>query len=71
MVSAKELENHMPFVVEFQDLETIEGMRRLCQEKIHSASTPSERNTYDRLLKLLNLRFRQLKEEKAAKVSGQ
>ncbi len=60
----------MPSVVEFQDLETIVGMRRLCEEKIRGASTPTESNTYQRLLKMLDLRFRQLQEEKAAKVSS-
>jgi hypothetical protein len=71
MVRAKELDADIPYVVEFQDLETIVSMRRLCQEKIRSASTSPERNTYERLLKLLNLRYRQLLEEKAAKVAGQ
>jgi hypothetical protein len=71
MVRAKELETDIPYVVEFQDLETIEGMRGLCREKIRGASTPAERNTYQRLLKLLDLRFRQLREEKAAKVARQ
>jgi hypothetical protein len=71
MARAKELDTDIPYVVEFQDLETIEGMRGLCQEKIRDASTPAERNTYQRLLKLLDLRFHQLKEEKAAKVAGQ
>ncbi len=68
MVRAKELDTDIPYVVEFQDLETIVGMKRLCQEKIRSASTSPERNIYERLLKLLNLRFRQLQEIKAAKV---
>jgi hypothetical protein len=45
MVRVKELDADIPYVVEFQDLGTIEGMRRLCQEKIRSASTPPERNT--------------------------
>jgi hypothetical protein len=71
MVRTKELDTDIPYVVEFQDLETIEGMRRLCQEKIRTAPTPAERTTYQRLLKLLDLRFRQLKEEKAAKGAGQ
>ncbi|MGO9571263.1 MAG: hypothetical protein ACLP5H_27375 [Desulfomonilaceae bacterium] len=68
MVRAKEFDTAMPYVVEFQDLETIVGMRRLCEEKIRDASTPTEKNTYQRLLKLLDTRFRQLQEEKAAKV---
>lgn len=71
MVRAKELEADIPYVVGFQDLETIVGMKRLCQEKIRSASSPPERNTYQRLLKLLDLRFRQLQQEKAAKGARQ
>ncbi len=69
MVRAKEFDAHMPYVVEFQDLETIVSMIRLCEEKIHGALTTTERNTYQRLLKLLDLRFRQLQEAKTAKVS--
>jgi hypothetical protein len=67
MVRAKEFDTEIPYVVEFQDLDTIVGMRRLCEEKIRRASTPAEKNTYQRLLKLLDMRFRQLKEQKAAK----
>jgi len=68
MVGTKEFDTDIPHVVEFQDLETIVGMRRLCEEKIRGASTSTEKNTYQRLLKLLDMRFRQLQEEKAAKV---
>jgi|GEM_PF-5140229 len=68
MVGTKEFDTDIPYVVEFQDLETIVGMRRLCEEKIRGASTSTEKNTYQRLLKLLDMRFRQLQEEKAAKV---
>jgi hypothetical protein len=71
MVRAKELDADIPYVVEFQDLETIVGMQRLCQEKISTASSLSERNTYERLLKLLNLRFRQLQQKRAAKDARQ
>ncbi len=67
MVRAKEFETDIPYVVEFQDLKTIVGMRRLCEEKIRGASTSTEKNTYQRLLKLLDMRFQQLQEEKAAK----
>jgi len=69
MVRAKERDTDMPYVVEFQDLGTIAGMKRLCQEKIRGAATVAERNTYQRLLKLLDLRFRELQEEKAARVA--
>jgi|APLow6443716910_1056828.scaffolds.fasta_scaffold350714_2 hypothetical protein len=67
MVRTKEFDTDIPYVVEFQDLETIVGMRRLCEDKIRGASTSAEKNTYQRLLKLLDMRFRQLQEEKAAK----
>jgi hypothetical protein len=67
MVRAKEFDTDIPYVVEFQDLDTIVGMRRLCEEKIRVASTPTEKNTYQRLLKLLDMRFQQLQEAKAAK----
>ena len=67
MVRVKEFDTDIPYVVEFQDLETIVGMRRLCEEKIRSAPTSTEKNTYQRLLKLLDMRFRQLQEKKAAK----
>lgn len=67
MVRVKELDTEIPYVVEFQDLETIVGMRRLCEEKIRGASTSAEKNTYQRLLKLLDTRFRQLQEKRAAK----
>ena len=67
MVRVKEFDTDIPYVVEFQDLKTIVGTRRLCEEKIRSASTSAEKNTYQRLLKLLDMRFQQLQEEKAAK----
>jgi hypothetical protein len=67
MVRVKEFDTEIPYVVEFQDLETIVGMRRLCEEKIRGAATAAEKNTYQRLLKLLDTRFRQLQEQKAAK----
>ena len=69
MVRVKERDTKMPNVVEFQDLDTITAMSRLCRERILSAPTPTERNTYQRLLKFLNLRFRELQGKKAAKVS--
>jgi hypothetical protein len=68
MVRAKEFDTDIPYVVEFQDLETIVGMRRLCEQKILGASTSVEKHIYQRLLKLLDLRFRELQQEKASKV---
>jgi hypothetical protein len=68
MVRAKEFDTDIPYVVEFQDLETIVGMRRLCEEKISGASTSVEKQIYQRLLKLLDLRFSELQQEKASKV---
>jgi hypothetical protein len=68
MVRAKEFDTDIPYVVEFQDLETIVGMRRLCEQKILGASTSVEKNIYQRLLKLLDLRFSELQQEKASKV---
>jgi hypothetical protein len=67
MVRLKEHDAEVPHVVEFQDLDTITGMRHLCQEKIRTAQTLAEKQTYQRLLKTLDMRFRQLRQEKAGK----